>query len=191
MKILVNRVSLFTRLVVGATRSNHAHAKEGGRVKKGWLASIPLDSLAALWAVSDSYGQMDAQVGVMDWYHNEETDVTVDIWVQTHVEDCGLTVYMCTPEWRAQGEGDGVVQFNPHKWDKSSYYLCFVSKGKILPLPWLWGSVIPHPDTLQAERKAVEEADRLQAAAEAAAQAEFDLVGRPRRLCRTSRSFFA
>ena len=188
MKNLINRVCLFTRIIVGATRSNHAHASEGGRVKQNWLASIPFGSLTALWAVSNDYGQMDAQVGVMDWHHNEETDVTVDIWVQTHVEDCGLTVYMCTPEWRAQGEGEGVVQFNPHKWGQNGYFLCFLSKGKVLPLPWLWGVVIPHPSTLLVEKAVVEAERKSQYAQQMEERRLFDAgLTKPRRSSRSSR----
>ena len=165
MRQLFNRVSLFARLLVGATRSNHAHWAEGGRGGKSWLASIPLGSLAALWEVSDDYGQMEAQIGGTERYFDGTE--TIEGWVQTHVEDVGLTVYMCTPFWRAQGEGEGVVQFNPWRWSQNGYFLCFMSKGKVLPLPWLWGVVIPHPSELLADQAEVKAEDNFRTAYEA------------------------
>lgn len=189
IKRLINRICLFFRVIVGATRSNHAHWASGGRGGKGWLASIPFTETGALWAVTDSYGQMAAQVGVMDWYHDDDTGETVDEWVQTHVEDVGLDVFMATKEWRDQGASPGIVQFNPHKWSQNGYFLCFLSKGKVLPLPWLWGTVIPHPDTLKEERKEVEaENNRLHAnAAEELRLFRAGLI-EPRRSGRSSRA---
>lgn len=148
----VHQSASFLSVLETATRSNRAHNP------KSWWAVPSPKTWLTLWRVCDSDNQIEAVIGSFNYWY-EEGEYRAE-WKTCDVEEVELTVFMATNEWRNQGKIPGVAQWNPHRSWGELYYLCFQLKGVTLPLPWLWGSIIPHPETLLLEKWEAEEQSR-------------------------------
>jgi hypothetical protein len=119
------------------------------------MRAIPhRDIWPTLWGITHSYGQMDAAICWSSSYEVGEGEWETE-WTKMNDDGSIITVFMATKEWRDQGVSPGIVQWNPHKYIGAGYYLGWNLYGVILPLPWLWGTIIPHPDTLLSEKAEV------------------------------------